>query len=214
MKYVFNSNGYKTSEISEDRQGNAIYRNDFAYDKSGRLISETETDNLINSVMVKSYKYNSSGKLERITVEAKKDLIQTFVYEYGDDGNIKNIKLLKKKGMSDENFARKYDVNGNMTEEIRTEGNDYKKFVYVYDEMNRLAAKEEYNKSDRLRYKTSYAYDVFGNVITETSGYVGGAATPTVFTYIYEYDESGNWTSAREQSEGKTFNVITRRIEY
>ncbi|MDR2564019.1 MAG: hypothetical protein LBC98_08790 [Prevotellaceae bacterium] len=214
MKYVFNSKGYKTAEISEDREGNSIYRNDFAYDKTGRLISETETDNLINYVMVKSYKYNSLGKIEQIKVEAKKDLLQTFVYEYSDGGNTRNIKLLKKKGMTDENFIQKYDANENMIEEIRTEGNEYKKFVYLYDEMNRLIAKEEYNKSDRLRYKTEYAYDMFGNVITETSGYVGGTASPTVFTYVYQYDEHGNWTNVREQSEGKTFNVISRRIEY
>ena len=214
LKYIFNSKGYKTSEVAEDRQGNLIYRKAFAYDKAGRLTSETETDNLINSVIVRTYKYNSSGKIDKITATAGKETFQTLVHSYDNDGNISNIKLQKKKGMTDENFAYKCDANGNIIEEIQTEGSDYKKLVYLYDEQQRLTAKEEYNKNDRLRYKTSYELDSFGNIITETAGYVGGSATPTIFTYVYEYDEQNNWTSVRELSEGRTFNVITRRIEY
>jgi YD repeat-containing protein len=212
MIYSFNTGGYLTNELSEDRMGNLIYKKTYAYDKQKRISSETEVDNLVGVTINTTNKYNAAGKLEKVTVKVKKDVIKTYIYTYGSDGNISNIKLLKPAGLITENFARKYDANGNLTEEIHTEGNEYKKLVYRYDEHNRLTAKEEYNKSDRMRYKTEYEYDPSGNVSRESSGYVGGSAVPTVFNYVYEYDKDGNWTSVREQSEGKTFNVVMRRI--
>jgi hypothetical protein len=85
-----------------------------------------------------------------------------------------------------------YDASGNEIERISytSDGEFHNRSLMQYDEQNNMVRKELYDRPLASDPKT-------------------------VFTYAYEYDEYGNWTSAKSNNEdGSLCDYTLREIEY
>ena len=217
IKYGFDIRGNKTEEVLTDESGAIQYKSMYRYDKEGRMISESLTDNQVDFSLGKSHKY-SGNRLIETRVSSKGKLITVMTYRYDTVNVVKRgpDSLKISYNDADKNWeitTFRYDRSGNLVEEINEQSDgDYFRYLYKYDENNRRIEKAEFNRQGRSVFKAEYEYDEYGNVSREYSGYTGGMNTN--LTYVYVYDDKGNWVEMREQSEGKTFVLSIRSIEY
>jgi YD repeat-containing protein len=212
--FSFNANCRKTSEITSEVGGDPKNRHTVSYDKSGNITSETKQNTAVNGNFTIKYKYDASKKLSKKEVSSNGRIISTYIYHY-DNGNVTSMEINKKLGLLDinnEKFEYKYDANNRLSAEIHTEGDEYRRTEYAYDDSNRIIRKVEFNHRGGITYETDYEYDELGNPSSETSNYRGNNINN--FSFVYEYDEQGNWINKRSLSNDKTYSLQIRVITY
>ena len=84
---------------------------------------------------------------------------------------------------------------------------------YKYDSENRLIelTRFDYNKKPRGGSKFEYNEQGYISSVLTTSA---DLATATKLSFIYKYDEKGNWIAQAEVEKGFVYTVIRRTITY
>jgi YD repeat-containing protein len=211
----FNKNCQKIEETTTDVGGDLKNNHKISYDKSGNIISENKETPTVNGVFLTKYKYNASKQLINKEVISNKRIIATYIYHYDDKGNAVKKEIQKELGLLDihnENFDCKYDDNHRLIEEIHLDGKEYKKTGYQYNEKDQITRRTEYNERGGITYESIFVYDELDNLSTETATYRDNKTFD--YSYIYEYDNQGNWINKRSLSDEKTYSLQIRIITY
>jgi hypothetical protein len=111
-------------------------------------------------------------------------------YKYDEKGNNIEDNLYKADGSLPWKHTFKYDVKGNKIEEI------------IYNASN-----------GSLSSKNTYKYDEKGNNI-ERNTYDGDGSLRVKNTYKYEFDATDNWIKQTSTTNGKSYYLTERVIEY
>jgi hypothetical protein len=213
-KFSFNKNCCKTEELTTDVEGEIKNKHTVAYDKSGNIVSENKETPTVAGYFTTKYRYNADKQLSKKEVSSKNVLFATHIYHYADNGTVKKKEIKKTQGydINDEEFEYKYDEKNRLVEEIHVDGKRYNKTVYQYNDKDQIIRRVEYNERGGITYETDYVYDELDNLSTETSAYRGNNTFN--YSYIYEYDNQGNWINKRSLSNDKTFSLQIRIITY
>jgi hypothetical protein len=213
--FSFNKKGQKIEETTTDVGGDLKNNHKISYDKSGNISSESKQTPTVNGNFITKYKYNASKQLTKKEVTSNGRLIATHIYDYDEKGNVVKREIQKKLGLLDiynEKFDCKYDENNRLIEEIHLDGTYYIKTVYQYNEKDQIIHRTEYNSRGGSTYESDFVYDELDNLSTETATYKGNKTFD--YSYVYEYDNQGNWINKRSLSDEKTFSLQIRIITY
>lgn len=211
----FNKNCQKTSEVSTEIGGDLKNRHTVTYDKSGNVTSEVRQNKDVNGNFNVRYKYNSAKRLLQKELITGGRVISTYIYTYDDNGNVSAMEIKKKLGLLDinnENFTYKYDGKNRLIEEVYTEKEEYRRTEYLYDDSDKLIRLVEYNHRGGIAFETDYEYDELDNLSVEKVTYRDSSID--MISYLYEYDEHGNWINKRSLLNEKTFSIQVRVITY
>jgi YD repeat-containing protein len=124
----------------------------------------------------------------------------------------REIKKRQSYDINDEDFTYKYDENNRLIEELHIDGTKYNRIEYKYNDKGQIISRVEHNERGGITYKTDCTYDELDNLDTETSFYRG--KNTFNYSYVYEYDNQGNWINKRSLSDNKTFSLQIRVITY
>ncbi|MDR1581791.1 MAG: hypothetical protein LBS55_00785 [Prevotellaceae bacterium] len=212
--FSFNRDCQKTKEITTDIGGEIKNRHIINYDKLGNIISETKEAPIVSGYFSTKYRYDANKRLSKKEINSNGKFIATHIFHYDVNGNInkKEIKKIKRYDINDEEFEYKYDDKNRLVEEIHLDGKKYNKIEYQYNDKNQLIRRVEYNERDGITYETDYTYDELDNLSTEISAYRGNNTFN--YSYVYEYDNQGNWINKRSLSDDKTYSLQIRIITY
>jgi hypothetical protein len=213
--FSFNKNCQKIEETTTDVGGDLKNNHKIVYDKSGNIISESKETPTVNGNFLIKYKYNSSKQLLQKEITSKKRIMATHIYHYDDLGNVVKREIIKELGLLDihnENFDCKYDENNRLIEEIHLDGKAYNKTTYQYNEKDQIIHRTEYNERGGITYESDFVYDELDNLHTETATYRGNKTFD--YSFVYEYDNQGNWINKRSLSDEKTYSLQIRVITY
>jgi YD repeat-containing protein len=213
-KFSFNKNCQKTEEITTDVGGEIKNRHVVRYDKSGNIVSENRETPTVKGYFTTKYLYDANKRLTKKEVSSSGRLLATNIYHYDDNGNVDKMEIRKKPGydIHDEEFEYKYDEKNRLTEETHLDGTKYNRTEYKYDDKDLLVRRAEHNERGGITYESDYTYDELDNLSSETSAYRGNSTFN--YSYVYEYDDQGNWINKRSLSDNKTFSLQIRVIAY
>jgi YD repeat-containing protein len=213
-KFSFDRNCRKTEEITTDVGGDIKNKHGVTYDKSGKIISENKETPTVKGYFTTKYRYDANKRLSKKEVSSNGRLLATHIYHYDGNGNVNRKEIKKKPGydIHDEEFEYKYDEKNRLVEEIHHDGKKYNRIAYQYNEKDQLIRRAEHNERGGITYETDYTYDELDNLSTETSAYRGNSTFN--YSYVYEYDNQGNWINKRSLSDDKTFSLHIRVITY
>jgi hypothetical protein len=167
----------------------------FEYDTKGNLLEQIFTDEDGKYACKIAYKNNSNGMMieEKLLSPTNKNAISTTTH--------------------------KYDKKGRLIETI--DWWTYKKskamwkYVLEYNEGGKIS-KETLYKDDRGRIRewenTLYDYNENGDKIKEVVK--STKFDPSHYTFSYEYDKVGNWTSRTKFFQGEPSEIVERTITY
>ncbi|MDR3247049.1 MAG: hypothetical protein LBT50_11550 [Prevotellaceae bacterium] len=213
--FSFNKNCLKTEEKTTDVGGDLKNKHNISYDKSGNIVSESKETPTVKGNFTTKYKYDSEKRLSKKEITSNGRIISTYIYRYDDKGNAVEKEIQKKLGLLDinnEKFECKYDENNRLIEEIHLDGEKYNKTEYKYNEKGQIIRRVEYNERGGITYESDYVYDELDNISSETAAYRGNNTFN--YSYVYEYDNQGNWINKRSLSNDKTFSLQIRVISY
>ncbi|MFK8376620.1 hypothetical protein [Capnocytophaga canimorsus] len=183
--------------------------------------------------------------VERMKLKGKPKIVKQvdtdgMYYEYHFDkkGIITKITYTKEGVTDSKTFKYEYNKKGNPIKEYVYYGNELREyFVNVFDEKGNKINMEQYTSDGNLLSTTNYKYDKENNVIEiETTStkdlpsekyrleynaqnhviaiYTEQKVEP-ISTFVYQYDESGNWYQKKEFSyDGELRNTTAQTIEY
>lgn len=216
----YDETGRRTESIYYDAKGKITQRTVFGYDSLGHLSWENQ---YFSTGRIK-YRYvyinDKSGKvLEEHMYKSNGTLDRKWVRTYDEKGNnieedVYNMIL----GSEPIKRVYKYDNNGN-----RTEGMTYppykgfvpsNKFTNSYDDKNQMIEETSYgpNNSITVFY---FEYDNHGNrVQIIQNGISIKYSSSQCDTYLYKYDEKGNWIEKIQYTDDKPNSKQVRKIEY
>ncbi|MFJ1410848.1 hypothetical protein [Capnocytophaga canimorsus] len=162
-----------------------------------------------------------------------------YEYHFDTKGIVTQIIYTKEGVTNSKTFNKyKYDTKGNPIKEYvyyKQELRSY--FVNVFDEKGNKISTEEYTSDGKLLSTTSYKYDKENNVVEIETTFVKDLPTTKhrleynaqnhlsaiyteqkvepISTFVYQYDESGNWYQKKEFSyDGELRNTTAQIIEY
>jgi hypothetical protein len=213
-KFSFDRNCRKTTELTTDVGGEIKNKHVVTYDKLGNIISENKETPTVAGYFTTKYRYDNNKRLEKKEVSSSGRIFSTYIYHYDDNGNVGKMEIKKKPGydINDEEFEYKYDEQNRLVEEIHRDGTKFNRIVYVYNDKNQLIRRAEHNERGGITYETDYTYDELDNLSSEISAYRGNRTFS--YSYVYEYDDQGNWINKRSLSDNKTFSLQIRIITY
>ena len=149
----------------------------YEYDDFGRKIREVDTS--YSSVIIKTWKYDIHGNITREISERKK-APKTIAFTIHEDGTHEK-KVLDKNPDDKRNYQIDYTYNDNnqIVHEIKKhlDGRVQHDILYEYNERGDVIVKNyldlKDDGSDRIKLKTKYKYDSYGNWTSKTSYYDG-----------------------------------------
>jgi len=205
---VFDQNGYETETILyEQSKEYLISKFRFGQDGKPLEMSEHNPDGTLNLLV--TYDYDDKGNI----IEAN--------YQWGNERKIGEI------GEIAENTDYYFEIIQNeiftkvlYTNEYRgycTEEEYYKadsslsfKFIYKYDIHGNKLESGYYHGNGRLSWLTKYKYDRYNNLIESRLFKSNRIA---VFSkYEYQFDETGNWIS-RKENRDVHLNILTAGLD-
>ncbi|MDR1593484.1 MAG: hypothetical protein LBS43_03220 [Prevotellaceae bacterium] len=213
-KFSFNRNCQKTEELTTDVGGEIKNKHAVTYDKSGNITSENKETPTVKGYFTTKYRYDANKRLSKKEVSSNGRLFATHIYYYDANGNVNRKEIKKKAGTDiyDEEFEYKYDGKNRLVEEIHRDGTKFNRIEYKYNDKDQLIRRAEHNERGGITFETDYAYDELDNLSSETSAYRGNSTFN--YSYVYEYDDQGNWINKRSLSDNKTFSLQIRVITY
>lgn len=173
-----------------DSDHNVYEKFTYTYDKTGHRIDQKHYDSEIVLDMMNSYKYDLNGNcIEERKYFSDSSLFSKIVYVYDNKGNNIELKVCKPNGKISGRFSYKYDDNGNRIEECW------------------------FNSEGSLQNKKNSKYDNKGNCIEiVVENFIG--LPNEKYTYLFEYDETGNWIRKLESINNLPKFIIEREIKY
>jgi hypothetical protein len=193
ITFEYNKDGKKTAEnINTIFQGHpSPHKFTYEYNDKGNLI------------LVKVYRCNPHLEIEHTTEHIYNSSdIQTEEIEYNDKNIKNNIKKLK------------YDDSGNLIEQKWYDSKGLNSIITIkYDKNGNITTRKvihtDATKESSVTY--NFKYDKYNNEIYEE---VLSADKSTFHTYLYEYDNQGNWVKRIEIDDNNSKKITERVIEY
>lgn len=191
--FEYNRDGKKTVEnINTIFQGHpSFHKFTFEYDDKGNIILEKVYSCNPHLKIEHSIEhiYNSSNiQTEEIEYNDKNNKNSIRKFKYDNSGNLIEEKWYDSKGLNSI-ITNEYDKNGNITKQ---------KVIYP-----------DASKGTSVIY--NHKYDKYNNEIYEV---VLSVDKQTCHTYLYEYDNQGNWIKKIEIDENNSKKITERVIEY
>ena len=200
---------YDSSSVSDP--ADEVSSTTYSYDGSGNMTGETDYIDMTGSggTIVYSYEYDGAN---RTTQELRQDssTTTTTTYEYNANGQTTQVAvdgtvtgsyaydpagLLDDAGTTivngqitnDGTWAYSYDSVGNVTE--MSKGSATTTWEYTYNLNNQVLSATEYSSGTTMTSATllqtvTFAYDVFGNMIAQTT--TPGGGSPSTSQYAYD----------------------------
>lgn len=185
IRYTYNGYG----EITGFQSANAIVN--YNYDTVGNLTERNAAQ--LGQI---SYEYDALHRPTRIALGdewveitynnnhwrsslLRSNGIET-LYNYDDNGRVRNIVHVNEEGERLDGFAYEYDAVGNV---IRVTRADNWAILYSYDEAQQLLSERWLDARNQLVYSVSYVYDLAGNRTEQIERIGGNNPERTLFTY-------------------------------
>lgn len=225
----------KTAEIYSVDEGKETLDGRKVFNEKGNLIEEVK------------YKWDGSISVQTINeYDGDRLIIETHhrtdykgnpqIDSYEHESNAQGLTLAKRhtrngelKGVSD---SYTYTTDGLIRywSRYKSDGNEYQKFIFHYDELGQKVKKEVYYGTELFSW-TTYKYDALGRIIIETKydpedgkrwvlenkydehgscieiqSYEGEEEKPAGGTKLsYRYDDAGNWVYEESRSVQEAF---------
>ena len=194
--YSYDSRGNKLTQT--DAEGRTT---SWRYDALGRVISRT-----LPLGQTESMQYDAIGNVTQST--DFNGQVSTYSYDVND----RVIGISYQGGLSETTV---YDAAGNRTQATKTENGNTSRWVYTYDNLNRLKTDTQFTGTAQ-EVTLSYDYDAQGNrvMLTETTATqtritrytfdvlnrLNSVQDPDGNTTIYSYDAAGNRTGMSHEN--------------
>lgn len=205
--YGYDDKGNMTEKKKFKEDGSLNYRIVYRYDEKGKGTGENQ--------------YKADGSLEYRSI-----------YKYDDKGRKTEKNRYNPDGSSSTYNRYKYDEKGNMTEDISYffNGDLCVKNTFKYGDKGNMIEWESYSKI--LEDNSTKNYDDKGNMIAliwsngsisvdtciieydDKRNKIKNSQGKTIFTYIYEYDKTGNWIKRKDFEDDQIGAINERKIEY
>jgi len=239
-EWVFDKKGNVVNEKKYNSRGALIAQSIYRYDKRDHLI-EVKAYHFKNLFRKTINKFDSQERLiETQTVDDHNELKEQKKVSFDDNGYRieRNYKLIGKdlsleqehfynsKGSNTENRSfsngkllftelNDFDKQGNRVECIRSSNSGKEDFViqFKYDKLNRNIETVRLNNSFMMQSRLIYRYDEHNNRIESFSYGTTGKLREQI-TWIYEYDETGNWIRKTTLVGNHPLSVTVRDIIY
>lgn len=218
------------------------------FSSEGILVEEQQFDFSGKPFGTLVYQYDVNGNTISVvttyTNGSRKERLDSNVYDQND---FLIEKYCSFKNNGDESFSHyalyekyKYDIDGNILEEIRwrkdfmgfvqynyeynqnrhkieatfgPEGDEIKmRVTYAYNSSGNMVEDNQYLSAEKLFCTNTYNYDDFENVTEMNAIHANGLKL--IFAFHYIYDEQGNWIQKIEYWQGKPLYLIERKIIY
>jgi len=191
--FEYNNEGKKIAEnISTIFQGHpSPHKFTYEYSDEGNLIlvKVYSCNPHLEIEHITEYIYNSSNiQTEEIEYDDKNIRTRISKFQYDDSGNLIEKKWYDSKGLNSI-ITSEYDNKGNITT---------RKVIYP-----------EPSRGTSITY--NFKYDKYKNEIYEE---VLSTEKSTFRTYLYEYDNQGNWIKSIEIDDNNSKKITERVIEY
>jgi hypothetical protein len=92
-------------------------------------------------------------------------------------------------------------------------GTEVGRFTFVYNEEGERTQVKKFGGSGDLQRWRDYEYNDHGHMTKEVHKNPKGG-TEEEFTYLYEYDDKGNWTRRTTLKNGKPYRITERSYSY
>ena len=207
-------NGEVRSAIERSYDSNDVVRSEISDSSSGHV--ETSYDEHGNPVQI----ITENNLTAAATDGAVSDDLQTYEYEYDDDGNILVERLHHETGFltsgaEDSTTTRTYDDEGRKLSESISYDNGALKGSYTqewaYDEDGNIIYETGPQGENT---ETTYTYDDEGNPLTKTTTATNGnskAAGTVLEETIWDYDEKG--LLVRKETKSYGYDSVDTTIE-
>lgn len=216
ITYKFNELGNKSEVINyEPYNGHIRLYKKYNYDDKGKLLEINCFDGNGTLLTKHSFKHDSQGNdsLEIIN-NFQNNKTTIYKYTYDKNGNKLSMNGLNHIGIKFIFEQFKYDLKGNIIEELSFKPDDIlsHKFIYKYDAENKLVEKRTFYYSiDSTENIYFYKYDLENNLIEEH--YCNKDGQITVLSK-YTFDKHLNWIKKLSFEFGVPISETERKIEY
>lgn len=159
-KYDSHGNRIKYLKYKGDKE-KITYKQSFIYDNKGNKLMESGFNGAEN--YKNTYKYNGAGELVEINYYLGSTLDEKRLLER--NGNITVIKVYDANDKFKYTITNRYDGNGNLLEEVKTEENvESRKVNYAYDHNQNINEEVKFLYGN-FSYQIKYKYDSKGRLI-------------------------------------------------
>ncbi|PQJ17063.1 hypothetical protein [Nonlabens tegetincola] len=184
-----NENGKPVKGLTFDSKGNLKKYYTTMIDSTGNVTEFNSYNSKDELVYIQLNEYDADGNVtKRISKNPNSDKVYKTELIYNSDNEVIKQINYNSDGTVKDTRTYKYDHNGNEIEsELERANGDYTKFVSEYDNMNNLLVQNWYDREGIKKHQTSF---------------------------IYVYDNQGNWITKKRFSNGELSYVWERKIEY
>lgn len=235
---LYNKEGNMLEDNRYKSNGKLSYKSTFEYNDNGKIIGVNDYNS--NEVLTEKqiYSYDNKGYLvENNTYASDGSLKSKTKYKYDYKGNIIEKDVYDSSGDETSRETYKFDDKGNQIEEysyycelkwiseyddkgnrIRvnchdSNGKKVRKWIFIYDLIGNKIEEIDSDSDGNRTVNTTYKYDNNRNII-EVYSINPIASLKGTDSYIYEYDNQGNWVKRIDSYNGFVKYIIIREIMY
>ena len=204
-KYTYDNQENKMVENEYKSDSSLLIKHVYSYDERGNRIEKKTYGSIYTSVSslsnTFSYKYDKQGnQIKEESYDSDGILLSSYIYTYDKQGN----QIEKRVGES-----AKKPVKGMSF-----------KYKYKYDKVGNRIACNSYDSAGSFDWGSVTKYDEQGNETEHI--FTKNNKPPRIYSYKYEYDNSGNWTKKIKYIHEVKSNSVSlkpvvieeRKIEY
>ena len=251
--FTYDKNGHRfegKGECTFDENGNLVTmrtsggsRYEYTYDSQGNMLSEIVYSPSGDAREYQFMTYDSAGRILTRETDEYNGYAYTYNWEYDHNGNLVHYQAFREGVMCDELTCTYFDNGLLKSREKMVYGSrDYVDLLYrleySYDHSGRItgivshedwsidAALGQPHEIETIRNEITLKYDIYGNVIEQTSSYEDGNSSSQHWTYdhnnkplslkyddilLYEwaYDSNGNLLTATVYYQGEISSITT-----
>ncbi|WP_158800302.1 DUF6443 domain-containing protein [Pedobacter sp. L105] len=186
--------------------------NRYVYDQVDRKLSTYEKINTDPEVLLVANSYNEIGQLKAKTLH---NGLQSTAYTYNERGWLRNStspQFSFQLHYQDDSIPQ---YNGNISGQVWGAGTSLgSKFVYAYDQQNRLVSGVGTGMSEVIQYD-NYQGNILAltrDGVKRSSTYTGNQLISSTGTSTYQYDGNGNTTFDGRMALTYTYNLLNLPI--
>lgn len=189
----------------------------YTYDSAGFLSREIRTDSrrqVIDSVTFVN-EYFVAGLIKDRYVITSKDTLRHYLYEHDKQGNIYEYLMISNGKPIQYGDDRVFTKNWKLLKwcTYKKYGGIDTKRTYAYDESGRMTADSVFSGTGKLAMIYKWKYNEKDELVRKEICNETGLNCEA-WTFLYKYDEKGNWKVCREFRNGKPVFVKMRKFEY
>lgn len=219
---LFNNEGYIVHKREFDKNGKMTGESAFTYDYNNN-ISQRAIDYFDGSIYFEkdSNVYDNNGNLVGLyccsEVDSNfsyRDFVLCSTYRYDNSSNkIEEIFNLKD-SLSKTKYVYLYDDQNRMIEMSHYRDTLVLKIIYLYSESGELIEEHQFDhKGDRFAF-LKYKHNEIGHLVEMQLTFKEAATPLFIFTYEYLYDSHNNWTQRIIYKNGEAVFIVERELTY